>query len=268
MTPFVDRELARQLERAEGEASGSFADARARLDPRRGATRAEIGGALLAFDGPESPVTQGFALGLAGPVGEDDLATIEAFFASRGAPTNLEMCPLAGAELFATLAKRGYRPIELSNVLVRGLDDLSSLARPSGLVVRAARDEEAERWTRTSAGGWSASPEEATAFEGFARLAFANKAMTSFFAERDGAPIATAAMGVFGGIALLAGASTLPSARGHGAQRSLLAARLDEAKRRGCTVAMMATAPGSISQQNAERNGFRVVYTRTKWQRA
>jgi len=29
---------------------------------------------------------------------------------------------------------------------------------------------------------------------------------------------------------------------------------------------MMVAAPGSASQRNAERNGFRVAYTRTKWQ--
>jgi len=30
---------------------------------------------------------------------------------------------------------------------------------------------------------------------------------------------------------------------------------------------MMCAAPGSASQRNAERQGFRIAYTRTKWQR-
>jgi hypothetical protein len=30
-------------------------------------------------------------------------------------------------------------------------------------------------------------------------------------------------------------------------------------------IAMMAAAPGSASQRNAERHGFRIAYTRTKW---
>jgi hypothetical protein len=29
---------------------------------------------------------------------------------------------------------------------------------------------------------------------------------------------------------------------------------------------MMGAAPGSVSQRNAEKNGFRIAYTRTKWQ--
>jgi hypothetical protein len=70
------------------------------------------------------------------------------------------------------------------------------------------------------------------------------------------------------GVALLAGASTVPSGRGLGAHGLLLSARLQEARRRGCDAAMMVTTPGSTSQRNAERRGFRVAYTRTKWQAA
>jgi hypothetical protein len=33
----------------------------------------------------------------------------------------------------------------------------------------------------------------------------------------------------------------------------------------GCDLAMMAAEAGSNSQRNAERKGFRIAYTRTKW---
>jgi hypothetical protein len=33
-----------------------------------------------------------------------------------------------------------------------------------------------------------------------------------------------------------------------------------------CELAMMVAVPGSDSQRNAERKGFRIAYTRTKWQ--
>jgi hypothetical protein len=36
---------------------------------------------------------------------------------------------------------------------------------------------------------------------------------------------------------------------------------------RGCDLALMGAAPGSGSQRNAERNGFRIAYTRLKWKR-
>jgi len=33
----------------------------------------------------------------------------------------------------------------------------------------------------------------------------------------------------------------------------------------GCDLAMMVAEVGSRSQRNAERRGFRIAYTRTKW---
>jgi GNAT superfamily N-acetyltransferase len=68
-----------------------------------------------------------------------------------------------------------------------------------------------------------------------------------------------------GGVALLAGASTVPEGRGKGAQHALLEARLRFAREHGCDLAVINTAPGSASQRNAERHGFRIAYTRIKW---
>ena len=68
-------------------------------------------------------------------------------------------------------------------------------------------------------------------------------------------------------MAILAGASTVPSARNRGAQRALLQARLRIAAERGCDLVMMGASPGSTSQKNAERQAFRIAYTRIKWQR-
>ncbi|HYO16464.1 MAG TPA: hypothetical protein VE685_24980 [Thermoanaerobaculia bacterium] len=50
-----------------------------------------------------------------------------------------------------------------------------------------------------------------------------------------------------------------------------LARRLERAEgqnsaRFSCDLAMMCAHPGSASQRNAERHGFRIAYTRTKWQ--
>jgi hypothetical protein len=66
--------------------------------------------------------------------------------------------------------------------------------------------------------------------------------------------------------ACLAGAATIPAGRKQGGQTALLDARLRFAAARGCTIAMMGALPGSQSQRNAEKNGFRIAYTRTKWQ--
>ena len=84
-------------------------------------------------------------------------------------------------------------------------------------------------------------------------------------AEIDGQPVATGVVFIANGVALLAGASTIPNARRKGAQSQLLEARLRYAVEQGCDLAMMCALPGSPSQRNAQRNGFQIAYTRTKW---
>jgi hypothetical protein len=69
------------------------------------------------------------------------------------------------------------------------------------------------------------------------------------------------------GMALLAGASTVADARRRGLQAALLTARLAHAAELRCDLAMMGAPPGSSSQRNAERNGFRIAYTRIKWRK-
>jgi GNAT superfamily N-acetyltransferase len=53
--------------------------------------------------------------------------------------------------------------------------------------------------------------------------------------------------------------------RRRGLQAALMEARMRYAKEHGCDLAMMVAEPGSNSQRNAERMGFRIAYTRTKW---
>jgi hypothetical protein len=45
-------------------------------------------------------------------------------------------------------------------------------------------------------------------------------------------------------------------------QSALIAARLAAATAAGCHLAMACTAPGTASQRNYERAGFRVAYTK------
>jgi GNAT superfamily N-acetyltransferase len=70
------------------------------------------------------------------------------------------------------------------------------------------------------------------------------------------------------GVALLGGAATVPEMRRRGLQTALIAARMQYAFEHGCDLLMMVAEPGSNSQRNAERNGFRVAYTRPKWRLA
>ena len=258
---IADLSLARRLERTEGRGNAAFVEAQARIDPSSGAIWKTSGGTSAMFAGVGSPITQTFGLGLHEPLVDRDLDAIERFFRSRGSAVFHEVCPLAGVDVYATLARRGYRPVELSTVLYRQI--AGATGATGALEVRQARPDESALYGKIAAQGWSEHPEVMPYIDGFARLSLT--CATCFFAERDGEPIATAALFMHEGTALLAGASTVPSGRRLGAQNALLNARLQMAESRGCDIAMMVATPGSASQRNAERQGFRIAYTRTKW---
>jgi len=264
---FSDVELSRRLERAEAHANAMFVEARARTSPLSGAGWIEVAGAYALFDGVASPVTQAFGLGLFETPTPEAFEEIERFFLLRGAPVFHEVSPLAGLSLVALLNERGYRPVELTSVmyrpLVAGLD--AGLRKSERIRVRAIDKHEGELWAQTTARGWSEFPELNEFLRELAPISTERRDSVSFLAELDSEPIATGVLCLGGGVALLGGACTVPEARKQGAQNALLTRRLQYALGEGCDVAMVCTLPGSASQRNAERNGFRIAYTRIKW---
>lgn len=265
--PTVDIALARRLERAEAIANAAAVNARRAKQPEVGADWIDVAGVYAMFDGPASPLTQTFGLGLFEAFLDREFDEVEEFFVRRASPTSHEVCSFVAPDTLNLLSVRGYTPIEASTVLVRPI----STAPPrhsSPIVVRTIEEGEASTWCRIAAEGWSSeSPELGPFVESLSAVMTRARGVTCFLAELDQVPIAAAALNVSNGIALLAGATTIPSARKRGAQRALLEARLALAAHQGIDLAMIVTQPGSASQRNAERQGFRPVYTRAKWQR-
>ena len=267
MTIHADLALARQLERTEATISAGFVEVHARSTPERRTTWHDFTGTWAMFDGVGSPMTQTFGLGLDGPVTASLLGDLERFFADRGADTDHEVCPLAGVAALALLVERGYLPHELSSVLVLDLGDAAWTSSAAALVSRQCEGRDRVRWIDAAVAGWAPPPGAEELTRDLATAAFDNPALIAVVVELDGGFVATGALGIVDGVCLLAGASTLPSQRGRGGQTSLLAHRLTLAREQGCSLAMVVTEPGSASQRNAERNGFQVAYTRTKWRR-
>jgi hypothetical protein len=295
---YSDRLLSQKLERTEARANADFVETRARLDPASGAMWIEVGGAYAMFDGVESPCTQTFGLGLFDSITDAELERLEEFYREREAPVFHEVSPLADPSLLPLLTERGYRPIELTSVMYRELDfrvpavsstpaasrslgyDENSppvlggvaAASADGVVpserikTRVINESEAELWAATSAAGWASEMEGLADFMlGFGRISARCQGAYPFLAELDGSAISTGMLFIYDDVCVLAGASTVPEGRNQGAQSSLLADRLSFAAERGCKLAIMGALPGSQSQKNAEKNGFNIAYTRTKW---
>ncbi|HUR99603.1 MAG TPA: hypothetical protein VMZ26_16175, partial [Pyrinomonadaceae bacterium] len=161
---YIDKSLSQKLERTEARANADFVETRAKLDPSSGATWIEVAGTYAMFDGPESPCTQTFGLGLFEEATDQHLEELEKFFIDREAPVFHEVSPLTDPALMHLLSARGYKPIEQTSVMYRELEfgvppsggPQVREGRPkAGLQTRIADDSEADLWAATSAAAWS-----------------------------------------------------------------------------------------------------------------
>jgi GNAT superfamily N-acetyltransferase len=253
---------------AEALAGRICAEAMARERGKRYATVLEVAGGCAVFTGVGSPITQAVGLGLHGPVTEAEIEKMEAFYRKRGSPVNIEFCPLAHATLGELLGRRGYRPIEFSNVLVRSLRRRERFAAPArSISIRRAAANEADLWARTVAQGFAEHFPVTPELLGILRAFATRPGSVCFFGLVNGKIAGGGVTYLNKRLATLGGASTLPEFRGRGVQTALQNARLKFAAAKGCDLAMTITQPGSTSQRNAERRGFGVVYTRIKFLR-
>jgi len=262
---FSDLALSRRLERAEGHACARFAEARRRLFPDSGSEWMQCSGAYAVFDGVASPVTQSFGLGIFEELTAASLDVIERFFLDHGAQVDHEVSPHAGVAALSLLCSRRYQPIEISNVMYRPVEKPAD-EDSANIRVRVARPEDAQLWTDTSAKGWTHEhPELLDFILQTSAISSAREHSPCFLAEFDGQPGASGSLCIYDGVALFAGAATVPEMRRRGLQGALLRERMRYAFDHGCDLAMMVAEAGSDSQRNAERNGFQIAYTRIKW---
>jgi MOSC domain-containing protein YiiM/GNAT superfamily N-acetyltransferase len=82
---------------------------------------------------------------------------------------------------------------------------------------------------------------------------------TVLLAELDGEPVGAASVHTYGGIGWLRAASVIPSARGMGIQRALIAVRTKIAAERGCEIVGAWAEPDGVSAANLMMMGMRQI---------
>ena len=274
---MASRTMAARIERAECETVLAFA---ARLQARgTDVMIREIGGTSAVFAGPGQPINKVAALGFA-PLDDDALAAVEREYDARAAELRVELATLADPAVGILLTQRGYELVGYENVLGLPLDgdviDGLTLAREAdmgrGVVVSQAGTDETRSWIETVADGFGTpdrfdGPPPTESFERDAIVdmfttASGVEGVTLYLARRDGVIAGGGAGRISNRLVQLAGAATLPDHRRRGVQSALLRARLLEAARRDCDLAIVTTEPASKSQQNVQRAGFLLLYSR------
>jgi GNAT superfamily N-acetyltransferase len=267
---FASTALAARIERAEARLVGDAAAAAIRRRPEGRCFATPLAGGVAAYASPGSPLNKVAGLGFAAAPSAAELDAVERAYAERGVPVQVEISSLAEPGLAALLTRRGYALVNVENVLGRPLP-VEYQPLPEGIIVTESTESERATWLALMIEGFAVSdPQGVPSHESFAKdelervmddMAEA-EGFVRYLATRAGEAAGGASHRIFEGIAQLCGAATLPGHRRHGVQTALLAVRLLVASRAGCDVAIVTTQPGSKSQENVQRRGFELLYTR------
>ena len=279
---FATTTLAARLERAECETVLDFAlQARSRGRP---VIIEHVGGGVAVYGGPGQPFNKVAGLGFDGPLSEDGIGGVEAAFDAVNAEIRVELATLANPGIATLLTRRGYVLIGHENVLgvaltperIREFD--AAVGAAQEIAVSRAAPNEVRLWRDTVIAGFAhrdvfdgPPPTEAfdrEALESVFDDSSTTPGMALYLARRDGEIVGGGSVRISNGLAQMSGASTLPAHRRRGVQSTLLRARLSDAARAGCDLAITCTEPASKSQENMQRAGFELLYARAVLVRA
>lgn len=268
---FCDVGLAARIERGESQLIAEGAAAAALRRPETPAFSLSIAGGQAVWAGAGSPFNKIAGWGFAGLPDPAELEALELRYAALGETLRVELASLGDPALALQLSGRGYRLVGFENVLGLGLPAAPALPPPLGVEIRPSTTEELAAWLDVVVSGFARPDTQGVpSDEEFPRevleWAIGDLAATPGFhryvALREGTLAAGASCRLADGIAQLCGAATLPEHRRRGIQSALLALRLADAAAAGCDLAVVTTQPGSKSQENVQRLGFSLLYTR------
>jgi GNAT superfamily N-acetyltransferase len=269
---IVDPELVSKVNQAVLRERSAFAEGMAVATPGCGAGWQRIGSGRAVYTGPEGFSNRALGVGLQHALTVDELEAIEAFYGERdrSATVQLELSSVAKRASLQSLAQRGYQPSRFRNIYAMGLPRRVQQTpgiphRADITVVQPDRASEAA-WSDTLLDGFGyRDPRSRRRVAVWNRMLLRCPGVTALIAALPDAsgvgPAGGASVMLSGPVAVLGGAATVPARRRRGVQQALIEARLRVAEAAGCELAVVTADPGGSSARNAERAGFRLVYT-------
>jgi GNAT superfamily N-acetyltransferase len=260
----ADRALGARLEGLAAETARSLVTLAVALEPSWGAASLEVAGGVATFLGPESPMNVAYGLGFEGSFTAEDAQALEGFFVRRNERPGASLSPLADPSVAEVLGRRGWVVDGFENVAICRLPVTEDRGGwDAGIEIgEVSSEEERDVWALAAAAGFSHPLPPLPAQVGLGRIVAARPGARLFLARVDGEVAGTGELHMADGVAWLSADATLPRFRGRGVQRALQCHRLALGSEAGCELAVSESLPGSASQRNMERLGFRVAYTR------
>ncbi|MVO98500.1 GNAT family N-acetyltransferase [Paenibacillus lutrae] len=264
--PLVTHSLAERLELAEIRfVTSRIQGIRERAGNPMGAEIARFGGATAYYVRQMPWPLFNTVKGL-GPDDLDELDPLLAFYKERGRICTFELIPgKTNAAVTRALAERGYFQEGFHSCLY-GLPEPTAPVLPPYLRIEPVTGRgQFELYGALHCAGTGMDPGGTQHFIDNNIVLFDRPGWRFFLGYIDGQPAGVGVMHIDGEVASCTLAATLPEFRGRGLQTAMLQTRMHEAAKAGCRIVAAQADFGSASQNNMERLGMRLAYTRATW---
>lgn len=228
----------------------------------------ELLGGVAAWAGPGSWANQAVGIGLDGPVVDEELDALVAFYAERGAEARAEVLPVAHPTLVQGLSTRGFGIVRFENLWFRALPEGEDLwaSLPGGrprAELREVRPGEEGLFVEVSGSGFVPPGERMSDADREVGLRMVrHPGVISVLAFVDGVAAGAGSCAADADRAGLFGTSVLPAFRRRGLQSALIVDRMERLRARGARVVCIESEPGHATERNARRLGFELGGTK------
>ena len=268
MTTVVNNEFAQKLEQAEMDLLTSRLSAIQNIEGNPMGVELQTFGTATAFSaknipGPSFNTVKGLRAG-----DEQYIDEILAFYQKREIPVQFELTPAhTSKELLTYLNQLGFYQIDFHTTLYKQLtgklyDETQSTPDIS---IRKLKEDEFDLFAEIYTKGFQMPHFLVSGVAQNNKVLYSNPNWAFHLAIIDELPVGIGVLFTKDKVATLAAAATLPSERNQGIQSFLIKKRMVEAYINENELLVGQAKFGSISQNNMERAGMKIAYTKAIW---
>jgi hypothetical protein len=265
----VDRELAVLLEDSEIETLSSRLTAIQKMQGNPMSVEMQKFGNATAFSvknipGPSFNTVKGLREG-----DEKQIDKIIDFYKQKEIPVRFELTPAhTSSELLTCLSEAGYYHNDFHTTLYASLsNDLETsyeLNEPK-ITIRELKRNEFTTFAEIYTKGFQMPTFLKSGVAQNNEILYNIKNWTFYLASYENEPVGIGTLFIKGRTATLAAAATLPNIRNKGIQSALIKHRIYQASLQKCDLIVGQAQFGSVSQNNMERAGLNIAYTKAIW---
>lgn len=269
MSFVMTKELAYRLENTEIETLSSRLTAIQNIQGNPMGVEIQKFGNATAFSvknipGPSFNTVKGLKEG-----DEEQIERIIDFYKQKEIPARFELTPVnTSSKLLTCLSKAGYYHHDFHTTLYAPLSielATSDKFNDQNISIRNLKRDEFDIFADIYTKGFQMPAFLKNGVAQNNEILYNNKNWTFYLANYENEPAGIGVLFIKDGIATLAAAATLPNIRNKGIQSALINHRIDQANLQKCDLIVGQAQFGSVSQNNMERAGMRIAYTKAIW---